>query len=269
MSKKTNILTMTYIGFLALIFLSSALGGILSAVVYFAAFVLPLAISLWFCKNEGREEKSYLTIDKASFKKTLPVIFPTVSLIIIVSVLTSVIIYVTTGRTNSVDVGNSFVPALLRHALLPAILEEALFRYLPLRLLAPHSRRGAVIISAFFFALVHHDLFSIPYAFIAGVVFMAVDLAVDSIIPSVIIHFINNALSVGLLVFGDNPAFAPTIYTILAVLTLISAILIYRKREVYRDMLSSAFDKGEGVKITTEMILFAGLALTIAVISLL
>ena len=189
------------------------------------------------------------------------------SAVIAISALTSLLIYLSTGQTNSVDLGNSFILALLRYALLPAVLEEMLFRYLPMCLLLPYSKRATVLISAFFFSLVHHDLFSIPYAFVAGIIFMAVDVATESIVPSVIMHFINNALSVGMIIFKDNSAFAPTAYIILGILSLISLVTVWFGRKEYKKMLATAFEKGEPVGFSAEMLLFAVITLTIAVIS--
>ena len=210
----------------------------------------------------------YLSIDSYGIKKAWPLVFPTVSVVIAISALTSLLIFVTCGKTNSVDLGDSFVIAILRYALLPALLEEMLFRYLPLRLLSPCSRRGAVLISAFFFSLVHRDLFSIPYAFIAGLIFMVIDIATDSIIPSLIIHFINNSISVGIIIFKDNSAFAPTVYVIIGILTLISLVIVYIRRKEYKEMLCFAFENGEQLRFSVEMLAFALITLSMAVISL-
>ncbi len=268
MKKKLNILTVSYLLFLILLFLSGSTFGILSEVIYLLAFVLPFALALYRTREERVPRASYLTLNSEKISFTLPIIAPTVSVVMLISLLTSLLIFALTGKGNTVDVGDSFFAALLSHALLPAVLEEMLFRYLPMRLLAQHSKRGAVIASAFFFALVHHDLYTIPYSFIAGVIFMTVDIVTDSVIPSVIIHFINNAVSVGLLIYASNSAFAPVIYIILGILTIISICFIFVRKKSYLEKLSLSFDKGEGFKITTEMLIFAGLTLSLAVLSL-
>ena len=85
-----------------------------------------------------------------------------------------------------------FFEAALRYALLTAVLEELIFRYLPMRLLAHRSPRAALLLSSLFFSLVHCDLFQMPYALFAGAVFMILDLAANSVIPSLVIHFLNN-----------------------------------------------------------------------------
>lgn len=268
MQRKTSILTFSYTSFLILLFLSGSLNGIFSEIVYYIAFAFPIAISLYLTRDDGVEKTKYLTIDDVGVKRFLPLVFPTISAIIIISIVTSILIYNLSGKTNDVDVGDSLVIALLTHALLPAVLEEAIFRYLPMRLLAPHSPRAAIIISAFFFSLAHADLFTIPYALVAGVLLMLIDLMTDSIIPSVVIHFINNAISVGM-IFIEATFAVFLLYIWIIVATVISIIVLYNNREDYEDVLVVATLKGEGVKFTPGMMLFAALTLAIAIMNLL
>lgn len=269
MQRKTSILTFNYTLFLVLLFLSGMLKGAFSEIIYYLAFAVPVVITLLLTRGDGVEKKKYLTIDSDGVRRFLPLVFPTITVIIIISILTSMLIYAVSGKTNDVDIGDSFVLALLTHALLPALLEEALFRYLPMRLLAPHSPRGAIIISAFFFSLMHADLFTIPYALFAGVILMTVDIACDSIIPSIVIHFINNALSVVMMLMEDSPFTVLGIYAILILLTIISIFAIVEFKDDYETALIIVSDKGEGVKFTPGMLLFAALTLAIAIMNLL
>lgn len=266
MKRKLNILTFLYMLFLLLLFLSGSFQGAFSSVIYFLAFGLPIGIGIYLSREDKVDNILGITREKVGF--TLPLIMPTVSVVIMLSILTSLVIFALTGRTNEVDVGDSFILAIISHALLPALLEEMLFRYLPIRMLSHRSPALTVFASAFFFALVHHDLFSIPYAFVAGAVFMAVDLATGSVIPSIIIHFINNALSVGIIMFGDNPVFTLILYSIIGILAVVSLIFIVKKRGEYKKALTSVLDKGEGIMITGEMLIFALMTLVIAVTSL-
>lgn len=267
MDKKISILTVNYTLFLILLFASGSTNGILSEIIYYLAFLLPIIITLFLTRKD--KFKGGFSVDAEKTGKFAPIIAPTVSVIVIISFLTSFLIFYLTGKTNSVDLGDSFILALLTHALLPALLEEAVFRYIPMRLLESHSRCGTVIISAIFFSLIHHNLFVIPYAFIAGVIFMTVDIWANSVIPSIIIHFINNALSVGLIFFSDNPAFSPVIYVLLLILTVISLLFILKRRDEYLRMIRYSFDKGEGFKISGDVILFGAVCLFIAIIGLL
>ena len=268
MKNKISVLTISYVVFLVLLLSSAFFSGLVANVVYYLAFILPLVMAIRLSKDSSCDLSNCLTINKQGIKHMMPLIFPTVLVVMLVSFATSLVLYALTGSTNSADVGDSFPLAIISFALIPAILEELLFRYLPMRLIAPYSRRGAVIISAFFFALIHHNFFTIPYAFIAGVIFMSIDIATNSIIPSVIIHFVNNAISVGIILFGDNPYFALSVYAILGILSLISVVVIVKRRSEYKKLLLHSFDKGEGVKITIEMLMFAGLALSLAFVRL-
>lgn len=269
MERKINRLAICYTMFLIMLFLSGALSGVISELVYFLGFLLPLFYGLYALKDEKTPIGKYLSLDSCGAKLTLPLVFPTVALVMLVSVLTSLLIKALTGVENRVDVGNSVIPALFLHALLPAILEEALFRYLPMRMLAAHSKRVTVLLSAALFALIHHNLFSIPYAFLAGVIFMAIDLACDSVVPSVLLHFINNALSVGMLVFADNPAFAPTVIILTAVLSVISVAFIVFNRKKYQEKLVFALSVGEKYQITLPVAALGAICLIIAVVSIL
>lgn len=267
MRKNVTILTASYTVFIFLLFLSGALSGFVSELVYYLAFIIPITLALLLTRKELSDMKEYLTIDREGISLAWPVIFPTIAVTILISYLTSLLIFAVTGKTNQVDLGDSYILALVSHALMPAILEEALFRYLPMKLLAPYSKRGAIFISAIFFALVHHNLFTIPYAFFCGVVFMALALATESILPTIVLHFINNALSVSLgFMFYDGAALLT--YMWVGLVAIVSAIFIYRKRDDYWMALLMINDKGEGMVITTEMVLFALVTLGIAVMNL-
>ena len=144
------------------------------------------------------------------------------------------------------------------------MLEEMLFRYVPLCLYDRSEGRRAVIISAFFFALVHNDLFVIPYAFIAGVIFMMVDLVCGSVWPSVILHFLNNALSVLLISCSGNSAFVYLFYGILILLSVISLLFIAKKRGQYKEKIENALT-GEKARPTKEILYLAVPTLILAV----
>ena len=269
MERKINYLSICYTLFLMLLFLSGLLLEWVSEVVYFLAFLVPLAIGLYLIKDEKKPSSKLLSLKPEDARFVLPLICPTVLAVMFLSLLTSVLIYNVIGVENKVDVGDSFVLALISHALLPAILEEALFRYLPIRMLSGHSKRVTLVLSAVLFALIHHSFFSFGYALLAGVVFIAIDLACDSVIPSVILHFINNALSVGILVFGDNPVFVPTVVILVGILSLISVVYIAICRAEYKRRFSEVFKVGDKFSLTLPVILLGAICLVIAVVSIL
>lgn len=93
--------------------------------------------------------------------------------------------------------GGLIVPALLVIAVLPAIFEEALFRGVILNSCEQSTGTvRTVFLVGFCFSLFHGSPEQTVYQFIAGCAFAFVALRSGSILPSVIMHFINNALIV-------------------------------------------------------------------------
>ena len=126
--------------------------------------------------------------------------------------------------------GNPFF-VILKYGLAPAIFEEMLFRYLPLRRLGSYSPRLAVFYSALFFSLVHASLLKIPYALLAGLIFAAIDIAAGSVLPSMIIHFINNLLSILWQREADNLPFVIVFLSVILLLGIVSVLCILPKRK--------------------------------------
>ncbi len=265
---KIKTLSLLYLLFLVMLFASGSISGILSEAVYFLSFILPTAIGLYLIRREGRlADNSLLSLDKRSLGLLIPTAAPTVLLVILTSGITSYIIYLLFGAENSVDLGDNLILTLITHALLPALLEEILFRYLPMRLYGGEANATMVTVSALFFALVHRDLFVIPYAFLAGALFMTMNLIFRSIWPSVILHALNNTLSVLFIFYSHEPIFTYAFYASLIILSLASIAFIIVKRAEYKERLNKAFD-GEKAKLSIEILYLALPTLLLAVLDL-
>ena len=105
------------------------------------------------------------------------------------------------------DGSRSLGVTLFLMALTPAICEEALFRGPILRGLATSFRPlGAALLTGLLFGFFHANLWRLLPAGALGVVLSLVALASDSIIPAMIIHFMNNASLVVLARFGVDDA---------------------------------------------------------------
>ena len=81
-------------------------------------------------------------------------------------------------------------------AVLPAILEELVFRGCVLRVLRPYGDGFAIVISAVLFGLMHGNIRQIPFALIVGLILGWLYVVTNSIWWPMAVHFINNALSV-------------------------------------------------------------------------
>lgn len=267
MKKEIKILTLSSLCVLLFLIISGSFSGVLQRIIYIIGFVLPTFVFLYIYygrKNGGKIFTSeYLTLGKKEAFITLGVIFPTVLSVLLVSLLGTAVM-ACFGKENIIEINEPPYLAVLLHALLPAFLEETAFRYLPLRLMGKRAPRGAIFVSATLFALVHHSLFSISYAFVAGIVFMAVDLMTESVFPSLIIHFVNNLFS--LLAMGalGIEIESYVVFLLLLVLCLLSFIplFIYRSDILLRARLS--FAKGEGISRPTELLFLAVPSLLIA-----
>jgi membrane protease YdiL (CAAX protease family) len=228
--KRIGFLAILDVVFIVFLILSGSFGGVLSTLFYILAFIVPICVGFYMT----REENSNVDfIRPHGVGEALPFIAPTIGGVMLISFLTSLLIGLMTGKNNAIDLGDSLILAILSHALAPAILEEALFRFIPMRAMKGERWPVIMLYSALFFALIHHSFFSMPYAFLAGLVFMLVDLIADSVWPSVVIHFLNNTLSVVLVFYSDIPAVAYVAISVLAVLTAVSVIYIIRNKGKY------------------------------------
>lgn len=81
-------------------------------------------------------------------------------------------------------------------ALLPALLEEMIYRGYILRTLRPYGNGLAVVVSSVFFSLMHGNLRQIPFAFMVGLVLGYLYVSTDNIWLPIAVHFSNNAISV-------------------------------------------------------------------------
>ena len=95
-----------------------------------------------------------------------------------------------------VNTPTSLALNLFTMAVLPALLEEMVYRGYVLRTLRPYGNWFAVIVSSILFSLMHGNLRQIPFAFIVGLVLGLLYVVTDNIWVPIAVHFTNNAVSV-------------------------------------------------------------------------
>ena len=268
MKKNASAISIAYFTFLLLIIFSGGLSGILSDVMYFLAYIIPLFAVMLFT-DRAVPNISEFSLSKSSKKLFLPTVFPTVFLIILLSFLSSLLISAFSEKTSDVDLGNNLLFALFYNALLPSILEEMLFRYLPMRYIAPYSARYAVVFSAVFFALVHHSFFSMPYALFAGAVFMTVNLLCESSLPSIILHFLNNVASVVWSMYFAKSIGDEILLLVMLVPAVVSAFIIFKMRRRYAEKFAVIFSDKSRILVVPSMILAFAVSIFAAVTELL
>lgn len=259
MTRAVKVVTFIYIVFIITLVLSGTLGGIVGEIVYYSAFMIPIAIGFYSSKSLKYEREeiagvaeapdTLLDVKRFDFKRLIPLIAPTVTVVFLISLITSLVFALFGVSTPAVEQRNVFLMILL-HALVPAVLEELLFRYIPMKLLLPYSKRWCILYSAICFALIHCSFLQIPYAFAAGVIFMAIDVAMGSVWPSLILHFVNNTASVTWIKYCSGMTASAIFISVMLILSIVSLIFIYKKRGTYKEMFLGVFDKGDGFAVT-------------------
>ena len=246
--------------FIVLLAMSGLFSGIVSDVVYYLAFIIPLfAYFLLLEKRKIEDARISVAPNKEAFALSLYLAAPTVAGVFFIAMLSSLLLSLLELPTEAARVESITAPIILS-ALLPAFFEELLFRFVPLSLFKNKPRRDAIFFSALFFALAHCDLAKMPYAFFAGVVFATLDILADSIWPSVLLHLFNNAVSLLWMRYGtDIPIAFIAVLLALTVLSLILAAILKR----------SLFDRVIGIlkeKRTQRLTAEAWLFLTIVIL---
>ena len=261
-----------YISFANLIFLllligAGATSGAVSEIAYICAYALPCVFVFWLCKGCFKSPLDDFKLKKEG-ASVAALAAPTVALTIGLAALTSFIMESAGAETEKISTEPHFVYSLVTLALVPALLEELLFRYLPMKLLLPNSPRTCILLSAVMFSAAHMSVQSFVYAFFAGVAFMTLNVISKSMLPSLIIHFINNVLSVALAYFGDGSGFKIGFFVTFGLLLCGSLVMIILKRREIFSQIKGAFAKGDGGFIGFSPLAFLVPCAFIAVVNL-
>lgn len=100
-----------------------------------------------------------------------------------------------------VDTPLSLALNILIVAVLPAFLEEMVFRGYVLQALRPYGGMTAIVCSSLLFSLMHGNILQIPFAFLVGMVLGFLVVQTNNIWIAVTLHFLNNFMAV-LLEYG-------------------------------------------------------------------
>lgn len=103
------------------------------------------------------------------------------------------------GAVNDLVTKESFLLSLVTIAVIPAILEESVYRGVFFHEYSKRNTGKAILMSAFFFGLLHMNLNQFSYAVVMGIIFCFIIEATDSIVSTMIVHFLINGSSAVLL----------------------------------------------------------------------
>ena len=147
----------------------------------------------------------------------------------------------TLDMTSKANTPLEIVLYIISTAVVPAFAEEFAFRGILMGTLRRFGDAFAIITSAIVFGAMHGNIVQVPFAFILGLVFAYVDCKTNSILPSIIIHFINNFYAVMLDVLQNTGVFSDRVFmmiyfiliAVFCILGLVSFFLIIRKDKNY------------------------------------
>ena len=142
--------------------------------------------------------------------------------------------------------GGMIVLSLFVIAVLPAVCEESLFRGVLLNNMEREAGSiNTVLLVGFAFSLFHANILQTVYQFICGCSLALLAIRSRSILPSVLVHFINNAviiimnacgMDVNGNIFDMVPLWAAILVVVLSALSFIAAafLLIFDKTPTYK-----------------------------------
>lgn len=113
------------------------------------------------------------------------------------------------------------------------IVEELVYRGLVIKFLQPYGKSVAIFFSGFIFGLMHGNLSQFMSAFLTGILFATIAVYTGSIVPTIVMHVINNFLSFIVICGSDyNIDIVIGIYYFILISVLFIGILeifLYRK----------------------------------------
>lgn len=200
-----------------------------------------------------------------------------------------------TSKIYSVTEGKPFVVSAFVIAVIPAFLEESVYRGCFFNTYSKKSPLKGIFLSALFFGLMHLNFNQFSYAFAMGMIFCFLVEGTNSIFTSMIVHFVINCSSVVMIylvpimqkcigaqtetasLFNQDVNTISTkslllgicIYGIIAAFTTVLAVLIYVvmiKHEGRLEHVKKMFQKGSGVGASEEKESFISMPLIIAIV---
>ncbi len=272
------------LGIIQTLVLSTNSNVIVTYIVSILVWIAGIYPAYWYLKNSNYEKKEEQK--KTSFKHKFIAILIAFGMLWIVQILSTLINTSEIDYTKYMNLDFSkviyCVLAVIEIAVLPAIFEELLFRKAIFGSLKRYGVVFATICSSLAFGLVHQNLTQGIAAFFMGIVFCILVNNTGSIIPSMILHFINNLIGVLEMIFEQKSdaifnAFSNImgiIAIIFAVVSVIAIIVLKLKKYKFLDKIDNKLEvKNPIIVICTDFVtmitLFIYIVITVCVTKML
>lgn len=123
---------------------------------------------------------------------------------ILVTLLSSVGVKLSQAEMSTPNTAVEIVLMFISTAVVPALMEELALRGIVLQSLRGYGTLFSMIASSAIFGIMHGNLIQAPFAFAVGMVLGFIVVKTDSIWLGIVIHFINNSVSVLSLVLSEK-----------------------------------------------------------------
>lgn len=184
----------------------SALGSLIPALEELPIYVsLLLSQALIFvpcfvyCKLKKIKIREFIPYRKINFVTMILVVICTYLMYPLIIVLNAIsMLFSTSGTANVMELmqGQNFILSMVFMALMPACVEEFMFRGVLFQTYRRSKMLPAILLSAFMFGCMHMNLNQFMYAFALGVYLAFLVEATGSIFSSMLAHFTLNFTSV-------------------------------------------------------------------------
>ena len=216
------------------VFLNTSCGYLITSTVTYATILLTF---LFFNKKadnkitqkiELKKILMYIGVSILSFFALFPIVTCFNTLLIKFGVKINSLPYSLTTK-------NYFI-SIISLAIFPAVCEELLFRGLIFKGLKQHGKTFSIIISTLMFTLFHMSLSQAVYPLLVGLLFGVIMYYENNIYYCIVVHFVNNLLSLTISYFNINLVFNHWTFIIMAItllvvfLSIIFYILVKNKR---------------------------------------
>lgn len=159
--------------------------------------LLPSVAYLIFLRKDALENTGYQKVSFFTSSMTVLFIFCMIPVVTLINLISSLFVENNVDDTLSYTVAsNPWFVNLILIALIPAVVEEFIFRGLIFGAYKKRNPLVAAVLSALLFGLIHMNINQFTYAFVLGIIFALLTYVTGSIIPSTIAHFVINGSSV-------------------------------------------------------------------------
>lgn len=115
---------------------------------------------------------------------------------------------------------------------MPAVVEESIFRGVILRSFSQKDMWKGIVVSSALFSLMHGSAQQTAYQFVVGAILALIAIKTNSIIPSILLHMLNNAVSIVLMFFSYDMQVAILSYSAVPAFFIVCGFVYYfYKRE--------------------------------------